>query len=531
MDIRIGNLIKTFGKLRANDAISLHFASGQVHGILGENGAGKSTLMKILSGVLPRDAGEIVLDGRPARLGTPAAALKAGIGMVYQDPLDVPAFSVLENFVCASPRGLFPTLAAARHRLEELAGQLAFAIDAEAPVASLTVGQRQQLELVRLLAWGMQVLILDEPTTGITATQRDALFGALRLLASRGHTVLFVSHKLEEIVDLCDTASVLRSGQVMGEGQMEMPQPREKLLSLMFEQVPSDPLHPAQLSPVAHTQPSPAHPDASAPPSPPVWQLEQVTIGDGSRELRDLTLTIPAGKIVGLAGVVGSGQHLLLRLLAGNHVPDHGRMLLQGHEQNTPSAVAFRQEGIAFLPADRLGEGLIGALSLTEHILLLKKSSFLANRAEAHAEARAAIATYDIRGTPDTPLNQLSGGNQQRAMLALIPAYCRGLLLEQPTRGLDVTSARNIWQQLLKRRAEGAALVFASADLDELLAYSDAVMVFFGGKVSPPLPRDTLTTERLAGLIGGVGFEDVFQKQGMGDREQGVGAREQGNRG
>lgn len=504
MDISIRNLTKTFGSLRANDTISLDFAAGQIHGVLGENGAGKSTLMKLLSGFLRRDSGEIVLDGKPARLENPAAALRAGIGMIHQDPLDVPAFTALENFYCASPRAAMPNLAVARRMLVELSERLGFAVDPDPPVARLTVGQRQQLEIIRLLALGVRVLILDEPTTGISAVQAAALFAALRRLANEGKTILFVSHKLNEVAELCDTVSVLRAGRVVGEGQMRLPQPQERLLALMFGQtlnVLKEPSPAARRSPVS---------TGSL-----VWRLHGVTIREGALSLRKLTLDIPAGEVLGLAGLEGSGQRLFLRLLAGYVRPLAGTLLLNGSDVTHASPDVFRTAGVRYLPADRLAEGLVGAFSLADHAALLLPSSGLqVDRRAAYAAARAAIAAYDIKATPTTPIASLSGGNQQRAMLALLPERCSGLLMEQPTRGLDVASARVVWQRLLDRRADGTALVFASADLDELLEYSDHVLVFFGGNVSSPLPRAELSETRLAELIGGVGFEAMHDEPG-----------------
>jgi simple sugar transport system ATP-binding protein len=498
MDIAFRHVTKTFGSLRANDDISLSFAAGQIHGVLGENGAGKSTLMKLLSGFLRADAGEIVLDGSVARLDSPAAALRAGVGMIHQDPLDVPAFRVLENFYCASPRHAMPSRAVARQRLRELGQRLDFAIAPDARVASLTVGQRQQLEIMRLLACGVRVLILDEPTTGISAAQKDALFAALRRLAQEGNTILFVSHKLDEVAELCHTVSVLRAGRVMGEGQMPMPQPQPRLLALMFGQ-------PASSAAPAAPPEAPAMPDA-----PPVWALEHVTLREGALTLRDLHMEIAPGRVVGLSGLEGSGQQTLLRLLAGHTRLLGGRLLLAGKEMSSAAAPDFRRAGVHYLPADRLADGMVGALSLTEHIVLARGSGPLIDRQAALQQARDAIAAYDIKATPTTPIAALSGGNQQRAMLALLPEHCTGLLLDQPTRGLDVFSARGMWQRLLARRTSGTALVFASADFDELLAYSDDVLVFFSGRVSRPLPRATLSESRLAELIGGVGFEDVL---------------------
>ncbi len=494
MHIRVHNLTKTFGTLRANDGICLEFATGRIHGVLGENGAGKSTLMKLLSGFLCRDAGEIWLDGNIIHLDSPAAALHAGIGMIHQDPLDIPAFTALENFYCASSPTILPNLKVARHRLIDLAEQLGFTVQPDIPVRNLTVGQRQQLEILRLLAGGARALILDEPTTGISAAQATALFAALRRLAEDGKTVLFVSHKLHEVDELCHTISVLRSGRVVGEGQLLMPQPRARLLAMMFGQT------------VEARQPIPATPPPADTHQPPVWRLEHVTLRDGALTLHRLNLTIYAGRVLGLAGLDGSGQQLLLRLLSGRLRPLAGRIFLHDNNITRSSAAAFRQAGIHYLPADRLTEGLIGTFSLADHAALLQPS-FMLNRKTAQATAQAAINSYQIKAAADTPLAALSGGNQQRAMLALLPQHCTGLLLEQPTRGLDIASARAVWQQLLARRNAGTALVFASSDLDELLEYSDAIMIFCGGRISAPLPRSVCNITRLAEMIGGVGFE------------------------
>lgn len=532
MEVAVTSLTKSFGSLRANDGLSLHFAAGKIHGVLGENGAGKSTLMKLISGFLRPDSGAVLLDGKETRFGGPGEALRSGVGMVHQDPLDVPGFTALENLLCASPRWALPTRAEARATLTLLAGRLRFTLDADAPVARMTVGQRQQLEIVRLLACGARALILDEPTTGITAAQARALFEALRRLAADGNTVLFVSHKLDEVAELCDTVSVLRSGRAVGE-QMAMPQPQERLLGLMFGETaardqeierPREPsedafdaqerLRPGGAQPGGAAE-SPGVPAVSAPPGPqavapePAWRLERMTAREGNVALRGLTLELPAGRVVGLAGLDGSGQQILLRLLAGRLRPEEGRVLVGGADLTGARAAAYRRAGVEYLPADRLADGVVGALSLSDHFALLQRGGATVDRRAAERAARAAIADYAIKATPLTPIAALSGGNQQRAMLALVPEGTRGLACEQPTRGLDVASARAIWRRLLKRRDAGCAVVFASADLDELLEYSDEVLVFFAGRVSPRLQRAELSSGRLAELIGGVGFGSV----------------------
>jgi simple sugar transport system ATP-binding protein len=498
MDVDVRNLTKVFGLLRANDRISLHFAGGKIHGVLGENGAGKSTLMKILAGLLRRDEGEILIGGRSQQINGPADALKAGIGMVYQEPLDVPAFSVAENFYCASPPAAMPSRVAARRTLAILADRLGFVLPPDAPVHALTVGQRQQLEIVRLLACGAQVFILDEPTTGISAAQIRALFAALRQLASEGKTVLFVSHKLNEVVELCDTVSVLRAGRVVGE-QMAMPVPKARMLALMFGQDYS-----LQGETVAAVV---AHEQAAQGAS--IWRLEHVAARDGALTLSDVSLHFEPGTITGVAGLEGSGQHLLLRLLGGRMHPSGGRILVRNADMTGAPLRAFLDAGIQYLPADRLHDGMIGAMSLTDHFAIQNGRTALIDRKAAQQAASAAIARYAIKGTPNSPIASLSGGNQQRAMLALLPDQCSGILLEHPTRGLDIASADTIWELLRERCAGGTAIVFASSELDELLRYSDRVVVFYGGRVSPPLPRADVSEQRLAELIGGVGFETL----------------------
>lgn len=501
MEVRVQNLTKIFGQLRANDGISLHFAEGQIHGVLGENGAGKSTLMKLLSGFIRPDEGGILLDGKPVALGNPGAALRAGVGMVHQEPLDLPGFSALENLLCAAPRWALPNRNEARNTLTILAGRLGFSVAPEDRISSLTVGQRQQLEIVRLLACGARTLILDEPTTGITASQARALFAALRRLAAEGNTVLFVSHKLDEVADICNTVSVLRAGRVVGDGQMPMPQPQERLLKMMFGEVETP--QRGDTTPTAETIQTPQRGNATT------WQLDAVTAREGNLTLTNLDLAIPTGSVVGLAGLEGSGQQILLRLLSGQLRPNAGRVLLAGTDLTGAGSATFRRNGVEYLPADRLTEGLVGPLTLAEHFALLQPSGGVINRRAAETAARQAIADYNVKATPSSPIMALSGGNQQRAMLAMVPDNVQALVCEQPTRGLDVASVRAIWGRLLARRNTGCAVVFATADLDEILDYSDYVLVFFAGRVSRLIPRAELSAPRLAELIGGVDFAAI----------------------
>jgi len=487
MRVELKDIYKYFGPVHANDGITLTVESGTIHSLLGENGAGKSTLMKILSGFISADSGQILLDENPVRITSPAQAIVLGIGMLHQDPLDFPALSVLDNFLLGSPGGLVPERRQARDELKALAAQFDFTLNPDVPLASLTVGERQQLEILRLLRLGVQVLILDEPTTAISAQQKVKLFVALRKLAELGKTVIFVSHKLEEVQELCNKVTILRHGKVAGEATM--PCLTEHLVQLMFGQA----LPQGKRSAVEF---------GAA-----VLELDKLTLSDTRLTIADLSLQVHASEVIGLAGLEGSGQRLLLRACAGLLRPSTGRVRIAGRDMTGRSYRQFLDTGVAYLPAGRLEEGLIAGLTLTEHVALSeRKRALLVDWRTARGSAERCIREFNIVGRPLTQVHELSGGNQQRALLALLPRNLKLLLMEHPTRGLDLESTEYIWQRLLERRQQGTAIIFASSDLDELLERSDRILVFFGGRVAPPLDARRATVEQLGQLIGGMGL-------------------------
>lgn len=488
MKLELIDIHKHFGRVRANDGISLTVTSGSIQGLLGENGAGKSTLMKVLSGFIHADHGQILLNGRPARIASPADAIRHGIGMLHQDPLDVPPLTVVENLLLGSPSGFFPRRAEAERALRDLQARFGFSLDPQRYVDGLTVGERQQLEILRLLWLGANVLIFDEPTTGISLPQKEKLFDTLRLLAEQGKTVLFVSHKLEEVEELCQRVAVLRRGALVGEAAP--PYRTEALVQMMFG------------------KDIPAPTRAAIPPGEPALELEGLEFEDERLRIRDVNVRLCAGEVVGLAGMEGSGQSLLLRLCAGLRRPVGGRIRMAGREMTGRPYGAYLEQGVAYLPAARLEEGLIPGLTLAEHFMLTEASpGFFIDRARAQALARERIAEFSIRGRPESPVESLSGGNQQRALLALLRSPLALLLLEHPTRGLDLESAAQIWLKLKERCREGAAVLFISSDLEEILQYSDRVLVFFGGRVSEPLEASTTTVDELGRRIGGAGWQ------------------------
>jgi ABC-type uncharacterized transport system ATPase subunit len=489
MNVELKDIHKTFGAVHANVGINVKIPSGTIQGILGENGAGKSTLMKILSGFNRPDQGEILLDGQPVSIHSPADAIRQGVGMLHQDPLDFPPLRVIENFTLGHAGGLLPGQGAALRDFKKLAGQFGFSLDPEAYVDSLTVGERQQLEILRLIWLGARVMIFDEPTTGISAQQKVNLFNALRILAKQGMTVLFVSHKLEDVEGLCDRVVVLREGYLVGEAKP--PYSTHQLVEMMFGKE------------IALGERSAGCAGEVS------LSLRKMAVEDYRLHIGEIDLDVCRGEVIGLAGMEGSGQNLFLRAVAGIVRTVGGRIVLEGRDLTGHNYHRYKHNGVAFLPASRLEEGLVSGLNLTEHVILAEEATgFFINWEEGRQLTQERISEFNVRGTPNNTVESLSGGNQQRALLALLRVQLTLLLLEHPTRGLDIESTIYIWSKLKERCQKGTSILFVSSDLEEILQYSDRVLVFFSGKVTPPLEASTLTTEKLGELIGGKGWPE-----------------------
>ncbi|HMD90033.1 MAG TPA: ATP-binding cassette domain-containing protein [Anaerolineaceae bacterium] len=491
MRVELKDIHKTFGSVHANVGISMDIPAGTIQGILGENGAGKSTLMKILSGFIRADQGEIVLDGQPVVIHSPADALRHGVGMLHQDPLDFPPMRVIDNFILGSEGGLLPNTVEALKDFNHLSEQFGFSLDPEEYVDAMTVGERQQLEILRLIWLGARVLIFDEPTTGISTTQKVNLFAALRLMSKQGMTVLFVSHKLEDVEGLCDSVVVLAQGHLVGE--VKPPYSTQKLVEMMFgKAITLGERMPGTCGDVA-------------------LSLRKMAVEDYRMHIGDIDLDVCGGEVIGVAGMEGSGQGLFLRALAGIVRTVAGQVIVGGQDLTGCDYHVFKRHGVAFLPASRLEEGLVSGLNLTEHVILAQEAEgFFINWEKGRELAQQRIIEFNIRGTPSNTVESLSGGNQQRALLALMRVPLNLLLLEHPTRGLDIESTIYIWGKLKERcRSDGTAILFVSSDLEEILQYSDRVLVFFSGKVTPPLYADLLTTEKLGELIGGIGWSEL----------------------
>jgi simple sugar transport system ATP-binding protein len=484
MNIELENISRRFWAVQANDNVSLRVEAGSIHGLLGENGAGKSTLVKILSGFISRDSGRVLLDGQAVEIRTPADAIAAGIGMLHQDPLDFPPLTVLDNFLVGRPGTLLINRRQAVKEFRQLAAEFNFNLDVNETVGNLTVGERQQLEILRLLSLGVRTLILDEPTTGISTSQKSALFAAIKHLAAQGKSIIFVSHKLEDVNTVCDRVTVLRQGVVVGE--LEIPCSDEKLVNLMFGR---------ELAPSIKPNTRRAEPALT---------LEDITLTTDRLTVRPGNLTVYQGEVIGLAGLEGSGQQLLLLCCAGLLKASSGRIFIRDREMTESPYTHYLKAGVGYSPADRLHEGLIQGLTIHEHVSLrTPPKGWFVDWKDTLQKTQHAIALFKIRGKPQTSVERLSGGNQQRTQLALLPTPLNLLLMEHPTRGLDIESVLWVWQQLIARCEGGTAILFTSSDLDEIMQYSDRVIVFSGGDVSEPIEVKDLTVDRLGQMIGG----------------------------
>jgi len=487
MHIEIRNIHKTFGKVHANNGISLTLQSGEILGVLGENGAGKTTLMKIIAGLLSCDAGEILIEDQVVKFVSADEALAAGIGMLSQDPLDFPIMTIFDNLYLGQKNGFFIKKREFQKKITETQASLGFDFKLTDFVGDLSMGERQQLEILRLMLYGSDLIILDEPTTGISLQQKMQLFDLLKRLSKLGKSIIFVTHKLADVNELCQRTIVLKQGLLVGD--VVLPCESTALIEMMFgkridfqkiNDVSKDTLN---------------------------FCVQNLIIKDPRFISNPVDLTIQQGEILGLAGMEGSGQKTFLRTLAGLEKPLGGKIEFGDGRLVGTRNFEFINAGVFFMPAARMEEGLVQGMNLVEHFILTQESpQFFINDKDAMQVAQRRIKDFAIKGTPYSNAEQLSGGNQQRLLLAMLKENAHLLLLENPTRGLDIESTNWMWDKLHERCKKGASIIFASADIDELLRFSNRVLVFFGGKISHPYSISELTSEKLGSLIGGEGW-------------------------
>ncbi len=480
-------LSKRFGPVVANDAVSLDLHRGEVLALLGENGAGKTTLMNMLFGHYMPDGGSIdVLDGdgmRPLTLGHPQAALAAGIGMVHQHFTLAENLTALDNIALGSEPLLAPRRdrAGLRARVQGIMDRSGLRAPLDVPVGCLSVGERQRIEILKALYRDARILVLDEPTAVLTPQEADALFHNIRAMTRDGLSVIFISHKLREVLAFSHRIAVLRHGVKVGE--MATADADERAIARMM--VGAD-------TPVAARDPMA--------PGAPVLTLSDVTVGAGSARdsLRGAGLTVHAHEVLGIAGVSGNGQSALAGVISGLLRPEGGSIRVAGRRIARPDPLTMIRAGVGRIPEDRHRDGIVGAMSVAENMVIERlddpqmQRRGLLNRPAIAGNARTLCQSYDLRGPGiDAPARLLSGGNIQKLILARVfERSPRLILANQPTRGLDMGAAAEVGRRLLQARARGAGVLLISEDLDEILGLADRIMVIHDGELTEVDTRD-----------------------------------------
>jgi simple sugar transport system ATP-binding protein len=495
--LELRGIDKRFGAVHANRAIDLTLRHREVLGLLGENGAGKTTLMNVLFGLYSADAGTILVEGRPVTIRGPADALAAGIGMVHQHFHLVERHSVLENLMVGQKGrvGLLDA-AAARARLEDIGRAYGLRLDPEQPVAALSVGEQQRLEIVKALFRGARVLVLDEPTSVLTPQETEGLFAAIRSMAANGVGVIFISHKLHEVRAITDRLAVLRQGAVTAVLDNDASVTNRRLAELMC----------------GHDLVPPAK-EAQAP-GPELLRLDGVATATdqwGHQPLRDLSLSLRAGEILGIAGVSGNGQRELAEVIVGMLPLAAGTIAVQGMAVSKPSPRAMQAAGVVHIPEDRIGAGLLSASPLADSMVLSRirgrpfSRAGVIDRAAVRRFVTEQIERFGIRASgPEARTGTLSGGNLQKALLARELAFDPLVLVAaQPTRGLDVAAREFVHRQFLSQRARGRAVLLISEDLEELFELSDRIAVMFEGRIVATLPAAEADSARIGLLMAG----------------------------
>ncbi len=495
--LEMRGISKRFPGVLACDRVNFEIRAGEVHTLLGENGAGKSTLMKILYGLYQQDEGEILIHGKPVRLGSPAHAIEHGIGMIHQHFMLVPTLTVAENVALGlkSGRGPLADLKTVSGRISELSRTFGLRVSPDARIWQLSVGERQRVEIIKALYREASILILDEPTAVLTPSEVDEIFKIFRKLADDGRGLVFISHKLKEVLELSDRITVLRHGRVTGH-TTPAESDRHDLARLMVGR---------------EVKLAPDREDVR--PGAPVLEIRDLYVdGDRGRQaVQGLSLSVHGGEVLGIAGISGNGQRELAEAVAGLRRPKSGSIFIDGRETTRFSPRRVRDRGLSYVPEERMKDGVIGEFDIKENLILLAydREPFctggILRFPEIRRHAERLVREYAVK-TPDidTATKNLSGGNIQKLIMAReLSASPRVLLASQPTRGVDIGAAEYIHARIAEQRGRGTASVVISEDLDEVLALSDRIAVMFDGRIMGIVSREEATRESIGLMMTG----------------------------
>jgi general nucleoside transport system ATP-binding protein len=505
LKLELKGITKRFPGVIANDGIDLTVGDGEIHALLGENGAGKTTLMNVLYGLYHADEGEILIDDQPVRFHSPADAIAAGIGMVHQHFMLVPVFTVAENAVL----GIEPTRGAAglldrataRREVRELSERFGLVVDPDAMVEDLPVGVQQRVEIIKALLREARLLILDEPTAVLTPQETEDLFSIMRSLQKSGHSVLFITHKLKEVLPVADRITVLRNGRVVGSTVPDETTEQELAAMMVGRsvmlQVPKDEARPGEV----------------------VLDVEGISVLDdrGHLAVDDLSLQVRAGEIVAIAGVQGNGQTELVEALTGLVPPLGGSVTLAGRRLEHANPRRVLRSGVAHVPEDRIKDGLVASFSVAENLVLNTYDTPpfahgpVMDPGVVRATAAERAREFDIRApSVDVEVSTLSGGNQQKVIIAReLSRPIRLLIASQPTRGLDVGSIEYVHRRIVGARDQGDAVLIISSELDEVMALADRILVMFRGHIVGERPGGADRDEIGLMMAGAHGQEEV----------------------
>jgi ribose transport system ATP-binding protein len=484
---------KSFPGVRALDSVTLDLRAGEVHALVGENGAGKSTLMKILAGAQPADAGEILIEGKPANIDSPRKAEDLGVGMIYQEFNLVPALNAIDNIVLGNEpvSGLFLNERAARERAARVFTELGISIPLNVESSRLSVAQQQMVEICKVLSRKARIIVMDEPTAALTDREIDRLFAIISTLKARGAGIIYISHRMEELPRIADRITVLRDGRAIETRSTADFPPDEIIRAMVGRRLES---HFPELPPVA----------ADAPPVLEVRALSRAPMVNG------VSFTVRAGEIVGLAGLVGAGRTEIVRAIAGADVATAGEVLVAGHTVHAREPIDGIQAGIAFITEDRKSQGLVLGMTIRENVTLAHLGQFvnaerLIDRKKEEAATERYIDELRIRTPgPEQTAGNLSGGNQQKVVLAKwLLGDAKVFLFDEPTRGIDVGAKAEIYNLMVKLAQNGAAIVMVSSELPEVLGMSHRILVVNGGHIVREFSREQATPDAVIAAATG----------------------------